>query len=371
MTENMALVWWLRSVAAMVVATLLVGGATRITDSGLSITEWAPILGVIPPLTEDAWRAALASYRQIPEYQLVNKGMSMAEFQVIYWWEWGHRMIARAIGLVFIIPLAIFWLRGMLPGWLKPWTLVLLALGGLQGFIGWWMVKSGLVDRVDVSQYRLAVHLLTACLILSLAVWLSIRAAGRNGDIAVPASIRATGVLLAVALFAQIGLGALVAGIDAGLASDTWPLMVGAFVPDGLAALSPGWVNAFENPLTVQFNHRIAAYGVMALALAHAGLALRHGAGRRGAIAVLALVTVQAVTGILVVVWHVPPLLAGMHQVTAALTLWVAVAHATTLASAASPCAPCRQRAPVLFLPNECGTPVIRRNSGSTIGVSG
>jgi len=329
MSSHPAIIWWLRIVAAMVVATLLVGGATRITDSGLSIVEWAPILGVVPPLTHEAWLAALEAYRQIPEYQLVNRGMSMEEFQVIYWWEWGHRMIARTIGLVFVLPLVVFWVRGMLPGWFKPWALVLLALGGLQGFVGWWMVSSGLVDRVDVSQYRLAVHLLLACFILALTVWLTVRLAGRAGAVAAPSAVGWGAALLAVVLFAQIGLGALVAGIDAGLASDTWPLMAGALVPDGLAALSPAWLNAFENPLTVQFNHRIMGYLVLLIALLHAAMALRAGAGRTGALVLLALVAGQAVSGILVVVWQVPPVLAGLHQVTAAITLWVAVAHAT------------------------------------------
>jgi cytochrome c oxidase assembly protein subunit 15 len=334
MTAHPAIVWWLRIVAAMVVATLLVGGATRITDSGLSITEWEPILGVIPPLTHAAWLEALDAYRQIPEYQLVNKGMSLSAFQVIYWWEWGHRMIARTIGLVFVIPLVVFWLRGMLPQWFKPWALLLLALGGLQGFVGWWMVSSGLVDRVDVSQYRLAVHLLLACFILALTVWLSVRLSGRAGAVPAPPIVKISGAALAVALFVQIGLGALVAGIDAGLASDTWPLMAGALVPEGLSALAPPWLNAFENPLTVQFNHRVAGYLVVAVAALHALAAARAGAGQRGALVLLALVVAQAISGILVVVWQVPPVLAGLHQVTAAITLWVAVAHATMLVGA-------------------------------------
>jgi len=345
MAGTEAIVWWLRVVATFVVATLVVGGATRITDSGLSITEWAPILGVIPPLSEAAWQDALAAYRQIPEYQLVNRGMSLDEFKVIYWWEWGHRMVARAIGLVFVLPLLWFWVRGRLPGWFKPWALILLALGGLQGFIGWWMVSSGLVDRVDVSQYRLAVHLLMACLILSLTVWLSVRLSQTGGEIDAPRPVRAGAVLLAGTLFAQIGLGALVAGIDAGLASDSWPLMVGAIVPEGLWTLSPAWLNAFENPLTVQFNHRLAGYIVVGIALWHAWSAMRARAGRWGAAVLLALVVGQALSGIGVVVYHVPPMLAGLHQATAAITLWVAIGHATRLAGRTAPIAPVRPAA--------------------------
>ncbi|MEM8552274.1 MAG: COX15/CtaA family protein [Pseudomonadota bacterium] len=327
--ENKAVVWWLRVVAAFVLATLLVGGATRLTDSGLSITTWEPILGVIPPLSAAAWEEALALYRQIPEYQLINRGMSMAEFQFIYWWEWGHRVIARTIGLVFVLPLIWFWLSGRLPGWFKPWSLLLLGLGGLQGFVGWWMVSSGLTERVDVSQYRLAVHLTLACVILALIVWLSERLAGRGGTLSLPPAARYTAFALPAAILGQIALGALVAGIDAGLASNTWPLMFGALIPEGLFALTPAWLNAFENPLTVQFNHRMAGYAVLALALCHLWLAARARAGVVGAAVIGALVLTQAVTGVALVVMHVPMVLAATHQVMAAILLAVAVAHAT------------------------------------------
>lgn len=331
MAHNVQVVWWLRVVALFVVATLLVGGATRITDSGLSITEWAPLLGVIPPLSEAAWQEALAAYRQIPEYQLINKGMSLEAFKVIYWWEWGHRLVARTIGIVFVVPFIYFWVRGRLPSWFKPWGVLLLALGGLQGLVGWWMVTSGLVDRVDVSQYRLAVHLGLACVILMLTVWLSERLAGRSGVVAASPSVAMTGRTLAVVLLAQILFGALVAGLDAGLASNTWPLMVGKVIPEGLLTLSPGWLNAFENPLTVQFNHRMFGYAVLALAVVHAVLCLRSGVAQGFALALLVLVVAQAVTGVLLVVWQVPPVLAGTHQVMAAITLWVATVHATRL----------------------------------------
>jgi cytochrome c oxidase assembly protein subunit 15 len=331
--DNGAVVWWLRIVAAFVVATLIVGGATRITDSGLSIVEWAPIVGVIPPLTDAAWQAALEAYRQIPEYQLVNRGMSMGEFQFIYWWEWAHRALARTIGLVFVVPFAVFWLRGMLPGWFKPWGLLLLALGGLQGFVGWWMVSSGLSDRVDVSQYRLATHLCLACVILMLTVALSVRLAGTAGRAAfAPRAVRVGALLLPLLLLVQVGLGALVAGIDAGLASDTWPLMMGEVVPPGLLALEPAWLNFFENPLTVQFTHRLTGYVVVAFALWHIVSAWRAGAERGTAAALLVLLSAQVVSGVGVVVWQVPATLAAVHQAVAAVTLWVAVAHAMHIA---------------------------------------
>lgn len=333
MTDTRPVAWWLRVVAAFVVATLIVGGATRITDSGLSITEWAPLLGVIPPLSEAGWEAALEAYRQIPEYQLVNRGMSMEAFKVIYYWEWGHRLIARLIGVVFLLPFLYFWARGRLPDWFKPWGVLLLAMGALQGAVGWWMVRSGLVERVDVSQYRLAVHLTLACLILALAVWLSERLAGRGGTLAAPPLARWSALVLPFTLLGQIALGALVAGMDAGLASDTWPLMLGALVPQGLTALEPAWLNAFENPLAAQFNHRVGGYLVLALALVHLAAAWRVPDLRRGAAAIVALVTAQAVGGVLVVMWHVPPLLAGLHQALAAVLLWVAVVHASRAAA--------------------------------------
>lgn len=339
MMENAAVVWWLRVVSLFVIATLVVGGATRLTDSGLSITEWEPLLGVIPPLTTEAWEAALELYRQIPEYQLINRGMSLGEFQSIYLWEWAHRLVARSIGLVFLLPFLVFWLRGRLPGWFKPWGVALLGLGGLQGVVGWWMVTSGLTERVDVSQYRLAVHMTLACIILALTVWLAERLAGRGGTVAAPRGTRLVALAMPFLILAQIALGALVAGLDAGLASDTWPLMGGKLVPDGLALLTPGWLNAFENPLTVQFDHRMAGYLVAAAALVNWALARRSGAGERGAGLLLALVLVQVGIGILVVVARVPLPLALLHQVTAAALLWIAVARATRLRAAPEPAA--------------------------------
>ncbi len=340
MMENAAVVWWLRVVALFVIATLVVGGATRITDSGLSITEWEPLLGVIPPLSERAWQDALELYRQIPEYQLINRGMSLGEFQSIYLWEWAHRLVARSIGLVFVVPFVVFWLRGKLPGWFKPWGVLLLALGGLQGVVGWWMVVSGLSERVDVSQYRLAVHLTLACIILALTVWLSERLAGRADSVAAPRGVRAVALAMPALILVQIALGALVAGLDAGLASDTWPLMAGKLVPDGLFTFAPAWLNAFENPLAVQFDHRMVGYAVAAVAVINAALAWRAGAGRGSAGLLLALMAVQVTIGIAVVVLQVPPVLAGVHQVMAAILLWVAVAGATRVAPVRGRAAP-------------------------------
>lgn len=336
-TGNSAVVWWLRVVATFVVATLVVGGATRVTDSGLSIVEWRPITGIFPPMSEAAWLAALEAYRQIPEYQLINRGMTIGEFQFIYWWEWGHRAIARTIGVVFVVPLVVFWVRGMLPGWFKPWALLLLALGGLQGFVGWWMVSSGLVDRVDVSQYRLATHLCLACIILMLTVALSVRLSGAAGRSAsAPHAVRVGALVLPFLLLGQVAIGALVAGIDAGLASDTWPLMMGEVIPPGLFTLEPAWLNFFENPLTVQFTHRLTGYLVVAFALWHVVAAWRAGAERGTAAAIFVLLAAQVVSGVGVVVWQVPATLAVVHQGVAAVTLWVAVVHAVHIAGRAA-----------------------------------
>jgi len=295
---------WLACVALLVFAMIVVGGATRLTDSGLSITEWKPILGAIPPLTEAHWLEALEKYRQIPEYQIVNKGMSLEAFQFIYWWEWSHRFLGRFIGLAFALPLAWFWLRGHLaqPG-LKPRLIAILALGGVQGVIGWYMVMSGLVDRIDVSQYRLALHLNVAFLILAAIVWvgLSLSPGARSGDERIGPGLRWAGVVLLVMLLAQGVLGAFVAGMKAGLAYNTWPLMNGELVPDGLMVMSPWYLNLFENALTVQFNHRLMAYALLAMAAWHAWSLAQSAPGSPAAgtaLMLLAALIVQALFGI-------------------------------------------------------------------------
>jgi len=260
--KNRALVrWWLYGVCFLILVMVVVGGATRLTESGLSITEWKPIHGVIPPLTEAQWEEELEKYRQIPEYQLINKGMSMEEFQFIFWWEWGHRLLGRVIGLAFFVPLVVFWAQGRLENWLKPGLLLGLVLGGLQGAVGWWMVASGLVERTDVSQYRLATHLTLAFLIFGYLFWFARRlaphggAAGEGQRSLIPIGWAALGLV-----FLQLFLGGLVAGLNAGFTFNTWPLMDGKIIPGGLLAMSPGWINFFENAMTVQFQHRVTAY---------------------------------------------------------------------------------------------------------------
>ena len=309
---------WLFFIAALIFAMVIVGGATRLTESGLSITEWAPLLGAIPPLSEADWLAAFEKYRQIPQYALINKGMSLSEFQYIYWWEWSHRFLGRFIGLAFALPMLFFWLTGRLENRLKPKVLGLFVLGGLQGALGWYMVKSGLVDRVEVSQYRLAAHLLLATLIYGAMIQVALGIGhDRTRITASPSSMA-----LAALILLQIGLGGLVAGLDAGMGYNTWPLMDGAIIPGGLGAMSPAWKNLFENALTVQFDHRMVAYAVFIYA---AFLAFRQRSA--SALAVLAAVTIQTGLGIATLLTKVQIHTALAHQAGALIVLALALWH--------------------------------------------
>ena len=268
-SRNRALVrGWLYVVLLVMFALFLVGGATRLTDSGLSITEWKPIHGVIPPLKDAEWQEEFAKYQQIPEYQQIHADMTLGEFKTIFWWEWAHRILARGVGALFALPLLFFWVTGRLERGLLPKLVGLLLLGGLQGAVGWWMVASGLVERTDVSQYRLATHLLLACLIFTATMVVARGLAPHSEAPADRATQRFAGLLLILVLL-QIYLGGLVAGLDAGLSYNTWPLMDGSVVPGDLFVIDPAWRNFFENPKTVQFVHRCGAYLLFVLALWH------------------------------------------------------------------------------------------------------
>ncbi len=330
-TSNRLMVrWWLYLICFLVFCMVMVGGATRLTDSGLSITEWKPIHGIIPPLSAADWEEELEKYRQIPEYQQINKGMSMAEFQFIYWWEWAHRFLGRIVGFVFAIPLAFFWLTGRLESRLKPRLLLLLVLGGLQGAIGWWMVASGLVERVDVSQYRLAIHLTLACIIFAYALWVARGLAPHSTHFASPSRLGLLAPLVVLLVLIQIFLGGLVAGLDAGLAFNDWPTMDGAVVPDGLHLLKPLWLNWFENPKSVQFNHRMSAYLVFAIVLIQwlvARTSLAEQPHKRRTFIVLVVTLLQVALGVVTLVLQVPLNWALAHQAGAVLLLTVAVAH--------------------------------------------
>ena len=324
--------WWLYGVAALVFALIVVGGATRLTDSGLSITEWRPIMGIIPPFTEAEWQEALAKYRMIPEYKLVNRGMSLDAFKVIFWWEWAHRFLARMVGFAFALPFVYFLARRRLTAGLS-WKLAgLFALGGLQGAIGWYMVSSGLVDRIDVSHYRLALHLTVAFLILALLLWtawgLLPSANARPTRPAEPRHRRLAGLLVALILL-QVVLGAFVAGFKAGLTHNTWPLMDGQFIPAGLWVMSPWYLNPFENATAIQFNHRMVAYLIVACAIWQAVSLVRADDGRLApsAMALAAGVLAQAALGVWTLLAHVPLGLGLAHQGLAAIVTGIAVRH--------------------------------------------
>ncbi len=314
---------WLVVVALMIVAMVVVGGATRLTHSGLSITEWKPIHGVIPPLTVAEWQDEFAKYQQIPEYRQLNKGMSLGEFKGIFWWEWSHRLLGRLIGVVVLLPLIFFWTTGRIEARLKPRLVALFLLGGLQGAIGWWMVASGLSVRTDVSQYRLATHLTFAALILAYTVWLA-RGLSPGPLSGTRRRLRGMAGLLVALTVLQIFLGGLVAGLDAGLTYNTWPLMDGTLVPSGLFALSPWWRNLFESVMTVQFDHRLGAYVLFALAWVHVWQA-RATPFVRAALGLALLVTLQACLGIATLLMVVPLDVALTHQLGATIVLIAAV----------------------------------------------
>ena len=315
----LALANWLFGVALLVLVMIAVGGITRLTESGLSITEWRPITGTIPPLTEAQWEAEFALYRQTGEYQLESgpRGMDLAAFKFIYFWEWFHRLLGRVIGLVFALPLAWFWVKQAIPAGYKPRLLALLALGGLQGAFGWFMVRSGLgSEMTDVSHFWLSVHLLTAFLTLGGLIWTALDLRQLPLGNARPA--RLTGLVLGVLaiLFLQLLFGAWVAGLNAGHASRDWPAMTGGFLPD--VDWSRGVVWAFlHDPFWLHFVHRWWAFVVVAALVV---LAIRvKPLERRAAVALHVAYGVQILLGIATVVSGVALWLAVAHQLVGAL----------------------------------------------------
>lgn len=327
---------WLACVAGLVALMVVVGGLTRLTDSGLSITAWKPIHGALPPLSQAEWEEELAAYRLIPEYQKINKGMTLEEFKTIFWWEWGHRNLGRLIGLAFFVPFVAFlFLRRIERPWI-PRLILLFVLGGLQGFVGWWMVASGLTERTDVSQYRLVAHLSLALVIYCGLIWTALEiGAWRAGETLsagaqklFPWSLAFLGVV-----FGQIMLGGFVAGTDAGMTYNTWPLMDGQFIPEGYWGFDPWWLSPFEQIQAIQFNHRIGGYVVFGAAIALWWYARRSGdakIARLGDI-VLAVTTAQVFIGIATLLAVMPLWLAAMHQFGAVVLLTAAVAFAFAL----------------------------------------
>jgi len=255
---------WLYGLAAFVLLIVVVGGITRLTESGLSITSWKPISGTIPPLSDAEWQAEFDAYKQIPQYTVLNSWMSLDDFKYIFFWEWLHRLLARALGLIFLVPFVIFLFQKRLPRHLALPLFTLFLLGGFQGFLGWWMVSSGLSELTSVSQYRLAAHLTAASLLFVALIFVarSIEPGRVLGRVRPFHLVTAT--ILGILLIVQIGAGAFVAGLDAGMGYNTWPLMDGALIPSGLFVMEPAWRNMFENALTVQFIHRTIAYLILA-----------------------------------------------------------------------------------------------------------
>lgn len=336
-----AVAHWLWSVAALVFLMVVVGGATRLTESGLSITEWKPVTGVVPPLTHAAWLEAFGKYKQIPQYEALFPGMTLGHFQAIFLIEWTHRLIGRLLGFALIVPFVVFWVRGMLTTRLKWQVLGIFALGGLQGFVGWWMVSSGLVGRVEVAQERLAIHLLLASITFAALVWLACAQKAAGAAERIPAALRHLATAIVLLVFVQIGFGALVAGLRAGQAYNTWPLMDGSLVPsaDVLGAMSPWWRNLVDNVATVQFQHRMTAYLLLALAIVQAVWTTRVAPGtsaKRRAVALAGLVTVQATLGIVTLVLVVPIWAGLLHQAFAMVVLAMSVVHRQRLSAAAS-----------------------------------
>ena len=312
------------------------GGITRLTDSGLSITEWKPISGMLPPLSAADWQAEFDAYKQIPEYQSQNLHFTLGDFQYIFWWEWTHRFLARFVGVAFLLPFLYFLAAGRIARPLVPKLAGLFALGGLQGVIGWYMVRSGLTERIDVSQYRLALHLSLAAVIFAglLLVALSLgprRAAHRH----ISPFRRSMALALVGLVFLQIVAGAFVAGMKAGAGYNTWPLMDGRLVPDGLGAISPWWANLFENATTVQFNHRMLAYILMGVVLWHVWTLRAEGQlVRASAVALLVAMLAQAALGIWTLLAQVPLSLGLAHQAGAMIVFGLALWHLHTVRTA-------------------------------------
>ena len=344
-----AVALWLFVVAAVILLMITVGGLTRITGSGLSITEWDPIVGAIPPISDAQWHEAFAKYQRIPQYLHQNQGMSLDEFKGIFWWEWAHRLLGRLLGIVFFVPFVLFAWIGAIRRSEWPRMLVLFALGGLQGFVGWWMVESGLETRVSVSQYRLAIHLGVALILLVAILWTALeylRPSHELGEHRVAAT-RAQSldsffgyvIGIAILVYLQMLLGALVAGLHAGLIYNSWPLMDGRLIPEDAFAQSPWWINFFENPGTAQFDHRIGAYLVVLAVFVFwwTERSLRlEGWARRSGNALWHVTLLQIALGILTLLTQAPEFLAALHQLVAALLLCTAVWHAFELRHAAS-----------------------------------
>ena len=318
-TRPLSLANWLLAVATLVILMIIVGGITRLTESGLSITEWQPVRGAIPPLTDAAWQAAFDAYKKIPQYSAINADMTLGAFKFIFFWDWVHRLLGRLIGLAFALPLLWFWLRGAIPAQYKMRLVALLALGGLQGAIGWWMVTSGLLAGTSVSHFRLAIHLLLALTILAALMWTArdLRALARD-PMAQPAHLTGMALAVGAVLYVQLLYGAWVAGLRAGQVTQHWPMMSERFLPTGVD-WSGGGVHAFtSDPYLVHFIHRWWAWVAVAALVVLARAAKRAG-DRRASIAIHSAFGLQILLGIVTVVTGVNIVFAVLHQAVGAL----------------------------------------------------
>jgi cytochrome c oxidase assembly protein subunit 15 len=311
---------WLLFCAAVILGMILLGAVTRLTNSGLSMVEWKPLVGIIPPLSEEAWQETFDKYRQFPEYKKINRGMSVDDFKSIFMYEYLHRVLGRLIGILFLLPMLFFAWRGSLRPGLMPKLLVLFFLGGCQGLLGWYMVKSGLVDNPRVSQYRLTAHLGLAVAIYAYMLWLALDlllCATSSGSAQSQRPYGRLSKALVGLVYLMILSGGLVAGTRAGFAYSTWPLMGDSFIPRGLYAGTPAWLDMFEDITTVQFNHRIFAYLLTILISGFAVLVYRSGLGGRARLSVTVLMLalgMQLLLGISTLLLHVPVALAAAHQ---------------------------------------------------------
>jgi len=322
---------WLIFVASVIFFMIMLGGATRLTHSGLSMVDWNPIMGVVPPLDKADWTQTFERYKQFPEYQKINEGMSLEEFKSIFYFEYFHRVLGRLIGLLFLVPFLFFWFRGTIRRSMLPQMVIMFVLGGLQGLLGWYMVKSGLVNDPQVSQYRLTAHLLTAVMIYGYMLWVAFGLLKKSthtlsdgtGKSLYRYSIAMTGLIVFM-----ITTGGFVAGTKAGYAYNTFPLMAGKFIPDGMYTLQPFWLNWFENITAIQFNHRMIAYSLVLLVPLFSFSVRRLAITSRSILAahlLLAMLVVQVSLGVAILLLHMPVAIAVIHQGGAILLFTIAL----------------------------------------------
>jgi cytochrome c oxidase assembly protein subunit 15 len=335
--HNRQVAYWLITCAAVIFGMILLGGVTRLTDSGLSMVDWKPIKGIIPPITQADWQAMFLKYQQYPEYQKTNFAMTLAEFKPIFMYEYLHRMLGRFIGLLFAVPFLFFYLKKRIAPGLTPRLLVLLVLGGSQGLLGWYMVKSGLVDNPHVSQYRLTAHLGMAVFIYGFIFWTILDLLAP--EYKQPAQLKRFSYSLSGLIFLMILSGGLVAGTRAGIPYPTWPLMGDSFIPSGLYSTQPFWLSAFEDMLTIQFNHRMFAYLIVILVCSFSYKALRsklQGPLKMAIYCFLGLLVLQVVLGISTLIFYIPVPVAAAHQVCAVALLSVSLFVSHTFAKQSS-----------------------------------